>query len=124
MTNSIPSLHNPSFTFILFIPVIQHMQLESFFTDFRFSWWLNDYVKSVLGFVHYADVGSVANISEVYAASRFRVTVCRVSVCVYTGFCLERITVSHHIPPHFFLNKNLYIYILYTEMHPPYPLQT
>jgi hypothetical protein len=57
-------------------------------TDFRLSWWLIIDVNSVLGLLHFVDVGNIAGVSEVRAASIFRVEACQlVNFCVYIAFC-------------------------------------
>jgi hypothetical protein len=50
-------------------------------TNFRLLQWFIVDVDSALGILHHVDVGSAANISEVHAASRFRIEVTRVSKC-------------------------------------------
>jgi hypothetical protein len=59
-------------------------------TDFSVSLWLIIDVNSVLGLLHLVVVDDVANISELHAASFFRVKVCwLVNCCVYIAYCFE-----------------------------------
>jgi hypothetical protein len=60
-------------------------------TDFGLSLWLIIYVNSVLALLHRVVVGDVASVSEVRAASIFRVEVCMlVSFCVYITLCFRK----------------------------------
>jgi hypothetical protein len=59
--------------------------------DFRLSRWLIIDVNYVLGLLHSMIVGDVPDLSEVHAASIFKVEVCRfMSSCVYTVFRFRR----------------------------------
>lgn len=52
---------------------------------------VNYQVDSVLLLLHHADVGEVAQISNIHADSIFRVKVCRLmSFCVYIALCFEK----------------------------------
>jgi hypothetical protein len=60
--------------------------------NFRLSQWLIIHADSVLGLLQHVVVGDVADVSEVHAASTFRVKVCRlVSCCVCVCACMQTI---------------------------------
>jgi hypothetical protein len=54
------------------------------FLDYMLSWWFIVDVDSILGISHCVDEDSVADISNVHAASIFRVEMCTVDEFVYT----------------------------------------
>jgi hypothetical protein len=59
-------------------------------TDLRLSLLLIINSDSILLLLHSVDVGDVAYVSEVYAASIFRFEVCRLaSFCLYIALCFE-----------------------------------
>jgi hypothetical protein len=53
------------------------------FTGFMLSWWFTVDADFAIRSFHCTDVSSVADVSEVHAASTFRIKVSRVGECVY-----------------------------------------
>lgn len=67
--------------------ILYFNKLRAVFNDFRVLLWIVVAVRSVLSrSSHLVELGSIADVSEIYAASIFRVQVCRASQCscIYT----------------------------------------
>jgi hypothetical protein len=56
-----------------------YIKQQQVITNFMLSWSFIANVNSALGYLHHLDVGSVANISDIYAASIFRRSIWQLS---------------------------------------------